>query len=241
MMVLALALPAVSQPRFDVASVKAVPFTPGDYRANLGAAVHGEVTLTNATLSECLRYAFAINNDDQIAGPDWIKSREFRFNIVAKASPETPTAELRAMLQTLLMERFKIGMHRANTEHAFLALVMGKTGSKLREAVDSGNTKGDRQIMGSIISSHLSMEQLVTLLSRFMHQPVLDMTGLKGQFQVKLEWTPESLQAPVGDDPAARPSIYAAVQEQLGLVLDRRKGPLEVIVVDHADKTLVEN
>ena len=62
--------------------VHAVPAAPGSYRANLGTAVHGEVTLTNVTLAQAVRFAWGINNDDQIAGPDWIKSREFRYDII---------------------------------------------------------------------------------------------------------------------------------------------------------------
>jgi uncharacterized protein (TIGR03435 family) len=238
-----------AQPTFDVASVKAVPYSPGDYRANLGTAVHGEITLTNATLSECLRFAFNINNDDQISGPDWIKSRQVRFNIVAKAPPETPVQQLRLMLQTLLSERFKLALHREQKEHAFLALVAGKKGTKLHEARDGSDGSGNRQIMGAILSNHLAMEQLALLLSRFLHQPVLDMTGLQGFFEVRLEWTPENVQAlppdpghgPAAIDLTAHPPIFAAVQEQLGLALEARKGPLEVIVVDRAERVPVEN
>jgi uncharacterized protein (TIGR03435 family) len=234
------------KPAFEVASLKVVSFVPGDYRANHGTAVHGEVTLTNATLCECLRFAFSINNDDQISGPDWIKSRQVRFNIVGRAQPETPAPELRRMLQTLLIERFKLTIHREQKERPFLALVAGKKGSKLQEARDGSPASGNRQIMGAIISNHLSMEQLVTLLSRFLHQPVLDMTGLQGNYEVKLEWAPENTLSPGADagpatDPAARPSIFSAVRDQLGLALEARKGPLEIIVVDHADKVPIEN
>jgi uncharacterized protein (TIGR03435 family) len=232
---------AASQPTFDVASLKVVPFTSGDYRANLGTAVNGQVTLTNATLCECLRYAFSINNDDQIAGPDWIKSRQVRFNVVGKAPAETPVPELRRMLQTLLTDRFKLVIHHEQKERAYLALTVGKKGPKLPEARDVTNTAGNRQIMGAIISNRMSIEQLTTLLSRFLHQPVLDMTGLTGYFDVNLEWTPENLQTGTVPDLTDRPSIFTAVQEQLGLALERRRGPLEVLVVDHADKVPIEN
>jgi uncharacterized protein (TIGR03435 family) len=237
-------------PSFDVASVKAVPFTPGDYRANLGSAVHGEVALTNATLSECLRFAFNVNNDDQISGPDWIKLKSVRFNIDAKAPPDTPVPQLRLMLQALLVERFKLVFHHEQRELPFLALVVGAKGLKIREAKDDSDPSGNRYIMGTIRSNRVPISTLAMLLSRFLRQPVLDMTGLKGMFELKLEWTPDNLQArPAagGADPGAAlesapgPSIFEAVAEQLGMKLEPRKGALDVIVVDSAEKAPVEN
>ena len=227
-------------PAFDVASIKTVPPAPGDYHADLGTASHGAVTLTNATLSQCLRFAFAINNDDQIAGPDWIKSRDVRFNIMAKAPPDTPLPELRRMLQTLLSSRFQMTIHHEDREQRFLALVIAKKGLKMHETQAESDAPGGRQIMGAIISNRMPVEQLALLLSRFLHLPVLDLTGLTGRFDVNLQWTPDN--RPVSaTESGDQPSIFAAVQEQLGLALEARRGPLDTIVVDRADKVPIEN
>src|ERR1043166_4239312 len=86
-------------PTFEVASLKPVPLIPGNYNANLGTARHGELTMTNVTLSDCLRYAYGITNDAQIIGPDWIRNKEVRFHITGKAAPDTPTDQLLLMLQ----------------------------------------------------------------------------------------------------------------------------------------------
>src|SRR5215467_13926598 len=104
---------APAQPAFDVASVKqGGPVRPdGLLDINLGTAVHGVVTLSNTTLSECIRYAYGLANESQIAGPDWIRDRSIRFEIVAKAPADTPVDALRRMLQTLLNERFRLEMH----------------------------------------------------------------------------------------------------------------------------------
>src|SRR5882724_2313597 len=83
----------IDTPSFDVASLKPVQPTP-PYPVVPGSALHGTVKLTNVTLAECLRFAFRINSDDQIAGPDWIKSTEALFDIVGKAAPETPISTL---------------------------------------------------------------------------------------------------------------------------------------------------
>ncbi len=83
------------------------------------------------------------------------------------------------------------------------------------------------------------MKGLATLLSRFERETVIDLTGLEGQFEFKLEWTPDNGPAP--PDGASAPSLFTAVQEQLGLKLESRKGPLDVLVVDHAEKVPTEN
>ncbi len=102
---------AAAQPAFDVASVKPSPPPEGDLiNINLGGASHGVVTLANTTLSECIRYAYGLANEDQIAGPDWIRDRHIRFDITAKAPPATPPDELLAMMQTLLAQRFRPGI-----------------------------------------------------------------------------------------------------------------------------------
>ncbi|MGO9257165.1 MAG: TIGR03435 family protein [Bryobacteraceae bacterium] len=224
-------------PRFDTASVKPVPYSAGEFRAVLGTALNGEVTLTDATMIECLRFAFGINNNFQIAGPDWIQSREYRFNIAGKAPPDTPAAQLRLMLQNLLTERFRMALHREQRELSFLALVVAKEGLKMQAAKDGSDPSGNAQIMGKIFSNSMSMTQLTGLLSYFLGQPVLDITGLQGWFDVKLQWPVEDAQAPVV--PLASPPIFGALREQLGLALEPRQGPLEVIVVDHAEKTPV--
>lgn len=98
---------------------------------------------------------------------------------------------------------------------------------------------------GVISYPHLSMFMFATLLSRQMRQPVLDATGLAGGYDTDLEWTPEPIRpagpdAPGVEDPAGR-SIYSAIQEQLGLKLESRKGPVDTLVIEHAEKTPLEN
>jgi uncharacterized protein (TIGR03435 family) len=82
---------------------------------------------------------------------------------------------------------------------------------------------------------------LATLISRFERQPVVDMTGLTGFYDVKLEWTPTDFSAQSPTEPAVGPSIFSAVQSELGLKLEARQGPLDVLVVDHALQVPTEN
>jgi len=233
-------------PSFDVASVKPSPPPEGDtYRANLGSTVHGEVRLSNTTLSECLRFAYGISNDSQVSGPDWIKNKDVRFEIDAKAPPDTPREQLLVMLQTLLVERFRLETHREQKDLAYLALVPGKQGSKLRESSEATGASGNTSIPGRIISNRMMMSMLTTLLSRFLRQPVVDLTGLKGWYEVRLEWTPDNVVSPplINGEPMryVDKPIFAAVQDQLGLRLESRKGPVEVLAVDHAERVPIGN
>jgi uncharacterized protein (TIGR03435 family) len=100
---------------FDAGIVKlSVPIEPGaPLPINLGTIRNGTVTATNTTLSECLQFAYSLVSDEQIAGPEWIKSRsDVRFDVVAKAPPDTQHDQLLIMLQNLLTDRLKLELHR---------------------------------------------------------------------------------------------------------------------------------
>jgi uncharacterized protein (TIGR03435 family) len=146
------------------------------------------------------------------------------------------------MLQALLAERLKLALHREQKEFSYVALVPGKNRSKLHEAkpdavLSAGNMAGP----GPILSNQMSMERLAILLTRFERETVLDQTGLTGQFEIKLEWAPADGKSGANNDIPAGPSIFTALQEQLGLKLESRKGPLDVLVIDHAEQTPAEN
>ena len=117
-------------PAFDVASVKPEQITGDLYYANLGRVAHGELAMANVTFSEAVRFAWGINNDAQVSGPDWIKSKEVRFKIDAKAAPDTPREQILRMLQTLLIERFQLQTHMEQREIPHLELMLGKEGAQ---------------------------------------------------------------------------------------------------------------
>jgi len=240
---------AQPRPTFDVASLKPSPPPEGDkFNINLGTARHGTVTLTNASLADCLRYAFSITNNDQITGPDWIKDKTVRFDIEAKAPASTPVSVLREMLQTLLKERFKLEFHAAQKDLSYAALVIGKNGPKFAEVPeDTDASPKNTFLMGKIISNRIQMATFVTLLSRFQRETVVDMTGLKGWYTIDLQWTPEPPDTggragqPPPIDALVGPTVFSAIESQLGLKLEHRKGPLDVMVIDHAERVPVGN
>jgi uncharacterized protein (TIGR03435 family) len=234
------AIALAQRPQFEVASVKPgapIPFGE-NININLGTIRNGTLTLTNTTLSDCLRFAYEITSDNQIAGADWIRDKSQRYDVIAKAPPETPREEMLRMLQTLVIERFQIQMHREPRELNYYAFVPAKKGVKIEPSKQTGQGENDRNGGGHIIRRQISMTMLATLLARFeLHGIVLDRTGLKGTYQVDLEWTPAN--APPDAPPG--PSLFTAVQEQLGLKLEARKGPVDVLVIDSALKVPLEN
>jgi len=241
---LAQQLPTASNhPEFVVATVKTSPPPQGDTIVinGLGTFRNRKLTFTNASLSDLLKFAYNITSDSQLSGPDWIKSKYVRFDVVALAPADTPREQLALMLQTLLADRLKLAVHHDQKELRFQALVEGKGGSKLHEAKVQPALDTTFNVPGRIVRNQISMPQLALLLSRFEPQTVMDMTGLKGFYEVKLEWTPDDTRGREATDGPLGPSIYTAVQEQLGLKLEARRGPLEVLVVDSAEKVPAEN
>ncbi len=122
---------SAARPEFEVATVKSSPPPSGDtININLGTVRNGKVTMTNVSLSDCIKFAYGIVSDDQLSGPDWIKSKEVRFDIVAQAPADTPRDQLLLMLQPLLADRLKLALHHQQKELAYLGLVVGKNGLK---------------------------------------------------------------------------------------------------------------
>src|SRR5690349_4451405 len=111
--------------QFEVASVKPVDVSKlgNAIQMNLGTVRHDEVTFGNATLNDCIRFAFAMDSDAQIVGPMWTKSLEFLYDVAAKGAPGSSREQLQAMMQTLLVERFKLVTHRDHKEMSYYALV----------------------------------------------------------------------------------------------------------------------
>jgi uncharacterized protein (TIGR03435 family) len=139
------------------------------------------------------------------------------------------------MLQTLLAERFKVAVHRETKEVAVYALMLAKSGPKLHEVKedDTNSHTGLRDSNGHIAATKSPMTALARVLAEEVGRTVLDRTGLTGKYDFILDWTPDQgTRAP--DVPGA--FLFAALQEQLGLKLEPTKGPVEMLIIDHAEK-----
>jgi uncharacterized protein (TIGR03435 family) len=247
------ALPAQQQ-QFEVATMKLSPAVPPGtpLPINLGAIRNGVATLTNTTLSECMQFAYGLVSSSQIVGPDWINDRDVRFDIVGKMPADTPRDQVLMMVQNLLSDRLQLKLHHEQRDLSFLALVVGKNGVKAARSQERDGAIVPAQVAGRILHPRMPMSTLATLLSRFERQLILDKTGLEGPFSVDLKWMPDFLRERIlqgGDPPVINgqtfdvtlPSIYTALPEQLGLRLESQKGPVDVLVIDHAEKVPVDN
>jgi uncharacterized protein (TIGR03435 family) len=217
--------------KFEVASVK--PNKSGDRDASMNPSPGGFYA-TNTTLKFLITWAYDVGDHQISAGPNWINTE--RYDIVAKGQIDRPnSAQYRQMLQTLLADRFQLRLRRETKELPVYALVVGKNGSKLREADGVGMTTG----RGRITARRISMERFAAHLGNRLGRTVLDRTGLQGNFAFELEWTPDPGQ-PLGPNPtpleSSGPSIFTALQDQLGLKLEPQKGSVEMLVIDHVEK-----
>jgi uncharacterized protein (TIGR03435 family) len=248
---------------FEVASIK--PNRSDDHRFSIQMLPGGGVRMTGTTLKMLLTQAYDVREFQISGGPGWINTD--RWDIMAKSERsaasdslpddlrnmtdeqrKTAAEQMREQLRALLADRFQLTLHRETKEQSVYALVVAKGGSKLKESETQGSA-GPRGMMrmgrGQVSGQAMPLQQLTEVLSSQLGRPVIDRTGLKGNFDFKLEWTPDPGQpaampangpdAPPPSDPNG-PSIFTAVQEQLGMRLESTKGPVELLVVDTVEK-----
>jgi len=227
-------------PAFEVASIKPSLDPPGSVSGIFESK--GRISAKNVTLRRCVRGAYNVPEPQILGGPSW--ADQDRYQIEAKATVPADDLELMLMLRALLAERFKLVFHREQRAIPGYRLVLGKGGLKAQASAPDRGSVGRSQ-RERIEAEGCTMAQLALKLAEALHQPVLDATGVAGKFDLKLEWTPDDMQAkpPSADqrsgnapEPGAGPSIFAALQEQLGLKLEGSKVPAEILVIDSAEK-----
>jgi uncharacterized protein (TIGR03435 family) len=215
--------------RFEVATIKpSAPSTGGRRSSSSG----NTITDNNTTLLNALAQAFGLKSANQVVGPAWVF--ESRYDIVAKAPENAPKEQLPRMLQVLLIERFKLVLHHETRDLPAYALVKGSGGLKLRES--EGFQKNSTAVVndGRREMKSLNMAALAQFVSLMLRSPVVDATGLSGYYDFPLDFTQEET---LKD---SAPSIFTVVAD-LGLKLESRKAPFDVIVIDGGDKVPIEN
>ena len=275
---------AGSRMEFEVASIKPTP--PPDGRGitvgcsgGPGTSDPGMIACENMSAPMLLSSAYEINYD-QIKAPDWMVTP--RFDIIARVPRGATKQQLAEMWQHLLIDRFKLVVHRETKIMAKYVLVVADGGPKFKEAVEGstpraaasddpprrrGPNKLDNQgfpvlerpgMIGmngriALYEPRMTMEQLARILSGQSGRPVMDNTGLKGQYAIRLYWASdttggalspqprEAAPAPAAPEPNNGPALMLAVQQQLGLRLEAAKGPIDFPVVDHMEKSPTEN
>ena len=226
-----------ARPAFDVASLKPDKSRTGVDRIKRSG---GSWIIENVSLKRLIGMAYGVTDgiDYQFKGPDWWDTEN--FDISAKFPPGTSDSEVRLMLQRLLDERFKLKLHHESREFSVYALVVDKRGSKVRPSPAPGPYKFSSRD-GHGVGTSVTMALFANRLSKEVGRPVVDFTGLTGQFDLTLDWKPETVQPETPDVASDRLSIFSALPEQLGLKLEPRKVSLDVLVVDAGVKVPVEN
>jgi uncharacterized protein (TIGR03435 family) len=222
--------------KFEVASVKP---SSADTSKSIGSVLlflpGGGFRRTNVTLKSLIQTAYSVQ-DFQVSGAaGWMESEIYDIEAKASAGTDPTRVDVLLMVQTLLADRFKLQLHHEMKDTTRYVLMTGKNGIKMKLATDAaGGAKGTN----GRITGKRTMPQLADLLSAVLDRPVVDQTGLSGQYEFTLEWLPELSQTGPGSPPPnpSAPSIFTALQEQLGLRLEAMKGNVQVIIIDHAEK-----
>jgi uncharacterized protein (TIGR03435 family) len=194
---------------------------------------------TNVSLISMLRTAYGVQ-EFQIAGyPGWAEVD--KFDVEAKMPTGANVRDFPLMLQSLLADRFKLAVHREPRQSPIYTLVVTKEGAKLAPGDPSkcgGSSCGLNATPTEIVGENVTMTQLAARLSRSIGTHVVDGTGLTGTYDFKVSWLPDDRF--VGRGASANPTLFTAIQEQLGLRLQSGRGPVDTLVVDRAEKPTVE-
>lgn len=236
------------RPSFVVASVKPTPAAPRgfDFGTYFRSLPGGRFSAENVPRGMLVMKAYGVDSN-RIVGGNSLRfggetydieakadDRDPRFKAAEAAGPAPQEALVNSMLQSLLADRFKLAVHSETRETTGYALVVAGGGPKLKEPTDARSGDGSISVTGRgrLTGQKAPLSMLAGQLTRLVGRTVTDETGLEGEFDFTLEWTPEETPA----DLASGPSIFTAIQDQPGLKLESRKERTETLVIDHVEK-----
>jgi uncharacterized protein (TIGR03435 family) len=220
---------------FEVASIRPAK-EDGDHDS---LTDHGFFRTHNLTLKRLIAIAYGVDNRLISGGPNWIDADSYDINAKIpepfdqNRSPDT----VPSMIQSLLADRFQLVIHREATEIPGYALVVVKKGAKVRAGDPAEKRSGISSKNAHLVATNFTMANFARNLARRSEigRMVEDRTGLTGAFSFELDWAPEKA-ASNPDSTDDRPSIFAALTQQLGLKLESAKIPVQAIVIDRAEK-----
>jgi uncharacterized protein (TIGR03435 family) len=217
-------------PAFEVASVKRNPAGQGANTRMNGSPE--SMRYTAVPLQWIIAEAYGVPFY-QVSGPDWVKTES--YDIIAKSAPGTPAGQKKEMLKSLLAERFHLKAHRETRDIEAVVMTVAKGGPKMHR---SDQPAGGYRITQDGAIRHMkvyaAMKALAPMLAGMLREPVVDRTELSGVFDIAIDWD-VSVPAETLDN------LLRAAQGQLGLRAERKKVPMELVIVDQADKVPVEN
>ncbi|HWB32000.1 MAG TPA: TIGR03435 family protein [Acidobacteriaceae bacterium] len=229
-------MPKDADPDWDVVVVK--PSDPNENNATFD--IRGRhIIVGDRTVETILLLAYGMQRDQIVGGPEWIRTARFDADGVPNVEGQPSLEQFRSMLRKLLAERFGLVTHREQRELSIYALTVGKDGPKMASSKadpnalqsDSDNQNGGQR---SIQMTNATMDGFVLELLFNTDRPVVNKTGLTGRYDFTLKWTFDETKAPA--DGSAAPSLFTAIQEQMGLKLDAVKAMADVLVIDKVER-----
>jgi uncharacterized protein (TIGR03435 family) len=226
---------AAAAQEFEVASIRPAVDDGGHDSDSDG----GFYKIHNLTLKRLIADGWQVDVGTISGGPNWAESDGFDINARIPREPGATKEEaLHEMTRNLLIDRFRLAIHREPRQMAGYELRVAKKGSKMEPAraeQDGSESNSNGSHLGA---TNYTMEALARRLSRNrdVGKVVVDKTGLKGGFNFALDWTPQSAESARDSSPDEPPAIFAAIQEQLGLKLESAKVTIQAIVIDRAQK-----
>jgi uncharacterized protein (TIGR03435 family) len=227
-------------PQFEVASMKALPHgEPNRQRSADGA----QLRYPSASLLSLLREAYRLKSAQQVDGPDWMRTQ--MYAIQAKLPANSSPDQIPEMLQALLAERLKLFVHHESRPLPNNLLLVGRKGPKMRPAAEKDENLDLKLDVPLVrLTGRGSIAQLIDQLNHGLggSDPWVDLTGLSGFFEIKLEYDmSRDSAAAQPDDALSLPKLPAALEQQLGLRVEVRKAPTDIVVVDRVEKIPLVN
>ena len=222
-------------PAFEVATVKISG--PESAAMSIQLLPGGRLVMSNIPLPTAIQWAYELD-DGRLAGvPKGLDS--VRVDVVARTPDSEPRrGQVQAMMRTLLAARFKLAVHRETRELVTYTLVTDTGGAKVRASTDGapGPNPFRMSDSGTLIGTAVTADMLAKVLSNQLGRPVHNQTGFSSVFDFTLRWAPDT-----NTEPTDRPSLPTALREQLGFRLESRRMPTDVVVIDHVERTPLDN
>jgi uncharacterized protein (TIGR03435 family) len=241
------AMAADADPSLEVATIK--PSDPSHRGKGFGfQGTHFRTFNTN--LNDLIAFAYGLHSKQIIGAPDWFGTELYDIDGTPDVPGRPDLKQMGVMVQKLLADRCALKFHHETRELSVYAITVASSGAKMtKTSAELNDPQGfGFRGLGDLVVRNMDMKDFATWMqSGVMDKPVVDQTGLKDRYDFTLKWTPDDSQfqqfrgavpmtPPKADDPNAPPSLYTAVQEQIGLKIEATKAPDDVIVIDHVEK-----
>jgi uncharacterized protein (TIGR03435 family) len=221
-------------PSFEVVTIKLSD--PDSHRQGIGYHGH-QVDATGQTLKSLMMFAYGVHGHQIVDEPSWADTDKYDIEGVADAPGEPNLKQMQEMYRKLFAERFGLKVRRERREMSYYAITVAKGGPKIAKAKDGDDASPDqtgegRQYMEMVFTANL-MSDFALGMNYFADRPIIDETGLAGRYDFTLKWLPDTATEPEG---MQIPGVFTAMQDQLGLKLEPKKGPVDVLAVEKVER-----